>query len=83
MPQHFPWQRSSFCGSGDSCVHIARTWQKSSHCSEGEACVHISTGPATIHLTESADPTHSILTTTPSTFRTLIHALKEETPARV
>jgi hypothetical protein len=59
-------------------------WQKSSYCSEGEACVHISTGPATIHITESADPTQATLTTTPSSFRALLHVLKlDEEHARV
>lgn len=70
------WQKSSFCSEGNSCVHIARTWQKSSHCSEGASCVHISTASATIHLTESSDPTQATLTTTPSTFRALLHVLK-------
>ncbi|MFM9557915.1 DUF397 domain-containing protein [Streptomyces caniscabiei] len=52
-------------------------WQKSSFCSEGNSCVHISTGPpATIHITESADPTQATLTTTPSPFRALLDALK-------
>lgn len=77
MPQHTSWQKSSYCGAGDSCVHIARTWQKSSYCSEGASCVHISAGPpATIHITESADPTQAILTTTPEGFRALLHVLK-------
>jgi hypothetical protein len=51
-------------------------WQKSSYCSEGASCVHISTGPATIRMTESADPTRSTLTTTPTSFRALLDALK-------
>lgn len=52
-------------------------WQKSSYCQEGEACVHISAAtPATVHLTESADPTRTVLTTTPATFEALLNALK-------
>ena len=59
-------------------------WQKSSYCSEGASCVHISTGPATIHITESADPTQATLTTTPSSFRALLHVLKlDKEPTRV
>lgn len=60
-------------------------WQKSSYCSEGASCVHIGPGRATptIHITESADPTQAILTTTPSSFRALIHTLKEEKSLRV
>jgi hypothetical protein len=59
-------------------------WQKSSYCSEGEACVHISTGSATVHLTESADPTQATLTTTHASFRALLHALKlDKEPTRV
>ncbi|MFF7391440.1 DUF397 domain-containing protein [Streptomyces scabiei] len=59
-------------------------WQKSSYCSEGASCVYISTGPpTTIHLTESADPTQATLTTTPSSFRALLHALKlDKAPTR-
>ncbi|WP_079052354.1 DUF397 domain-containing protein [Streptomyces regalis] len=52
------------------------TWQKSSYCAQGEACVHISETPTAIHLTESADPTKTILSTTPSTFEALLNALK-------
>ncbi|GHE31375.1 DUF397 domain-containing protein [Streptomyces capitiformicae] len=70
------WQKSSYCSEGASCIHIAQTWQKSSHCSEGDSCVHISTGPATIHLTESADPTQAILNATPTAFDALLHVLK-------
>lgn len=57
-------------------------WQKSSYCSEGASCIHIATTPTprTIHLTESADPTGAILTTTPAAFRTLLTTLKADTP---
>ncbi|MFF3330472.1 DUF397 domain-containing protein [Streptomyces sp. NPDC002888] len=72
----YAWQKSSYCAQGESCVHVAATPQKSSYCQEGEACVHISAGPAAIRLTESADPTQAILTTTPATFSALLHALK-------
>ncbi|MFD9332010.1 DUF397 domain-containing protein [Streptomyces sp. NPDC060065] len=55
------------------------TWQKSSYCPEGNSCVHVAAGTAgTIHLTESSDPTESILTATPATFRTLLHTLKKD-----
>ncbi|MFI5794075.1 DUF397 domain-containing protein [Streptomyces sp. NPDC051677] len=52
-------------------------WQKSSYCQEGEACVHISAGPRSlaIHLTESADPSQTVLTTTPSAFAALLGSL--------
>ncbi|GGY96404.1 hypothetical protein GCM10010365_14230 [Streptomyces poonensis] len=73
------WQKSSYCGEGESCVHIARTWQKSAHCSEGEACVQVAATPhPTIHLTESADPTRTVLTTTPHAFHSLLRTLKKE-----
>lgn len=54
-------------------------WQKSSYCSEGNSCVHIATSRVTptIHISESADPAQAVLTTTPSSFRALIHTLKE------
>jgi hypothetical protein len=57
----YPWQRSSFCGEGDSCVHVGATTE-------------------TIHLTESSDPTRSILTATPAAFDSLLAVLKDETP---
>ncbi|MEU8971958.1 DUF397 domain-containing protein [Streptomyces monashensis] len=53
-------------------------WQKSSYCGEGESCIHIAATPDTIHLTESADPTGAVLTTTPAVFGTLIAALKKK-----
>ncbi|MET8113462.1 DUF397 domain-containing protein [Streptomyces prasinus] len=78
----FTWQKSSYCGDGDSCVHIAATtpavtnWQKSSYCPEGNSCVHVATTARSIHITESSDPSGAILTTTPDTFLTLVQALK-------
>ncbi|GAB2976613.1 hypothetical protein GCM10023080_046650 [Streptomyces pseudoechinosporeus] len=54
----------------------AYAWQKSSYCAQGESCVHISAAPQTIHLTESADPTHAILSATPTAFSALLHTLK-------
>jgi len=61
MLQHSSWQKSSYCGSGDSCIHVA-----------DEA--------ARIHLTESSDPTESILNATPTAFSALLHTLKKERP---
>ncbi|MEV0223427.1 DUF397 domain-containing protein [Streptomyces sp. NPDC050704] len=56
----------------------APIWQKSSYCPEGNSCIHIAANATgTLHLTESSDPTHSILGTTPHTFAALIHVLKE------
>ncbi|WP_328669659.1 DUF397 domain-containing protein [Streptomyces sp. NBC_00328] len=72
------WQKSSYCAQGEACLHIAATWQKSSHCQEGEACLHVavSTTAETVRLTESGDPAHSILSTTPAAFGALLRALK-------
>ncbi|MBL3668762.1 DUF397 domain-containing protein [Streptomyces sp. M2CJ-2] len=56
-------------------------WQKSSYCGEGESCIHVAatTAPrAAIHITESADPSGAILTTTPDDFLNLLQTLKEE-----
>ncbi|MFE9924397.1 DUF397 domain-containing protein [Streptomyces sp. NPDC005774] len=78
----FIWQKSSYCGEGDSCVHVATTapslinWQKSSYCPEGNSCVHVATTARSIHITESADPSGAILTTNPDRFLTLIQAIK-------
>ncbi|MER7179527.1 DUF397 domain-containing protein [Streptomyces hyaluromycini] len=51
-------------------------WQKSSYCSEGASCIHIAATPTAVHLTESADPTGAILTTTRAAFATLLATLK-------
>ncbi|MFD5815501.1 DUF397 domain-containing protein [Streptomyces sp. NPDC127038] len=53
-------------------------WQKSSYCQEGEACLHVAASGAaeTVHLTESADPDHSILSATPAAFGALLRAIK-------
>ncbi|WP_416982665.1 DUF397 domain-containing protein [Streptomyces sp. T028] len=74
-------QKSSYCQEGEACVHVATTSQRSSYCGQGESCVHISASPhpRTIHLTESADPAQTILTTTPSAFAALLLSL---TPGR-
>jgi hypothetical protein len=51
-------------------------WQKSSYCQEGDACVHISATPHSIHLTESADPARTTLSTDPVAFRALLDVVK-------
>ncbi|MFC9289715.1 DUF397 domain-containing protein [Streptomyces sp. NPDC057052] len=51
------------------------TWQKSSYCGQGESCVHIASSPAAIHLTESADPARTVLTTTPTAFAALLDSI--------
>lgn len=53
-------------------------WQKSTYCGEGESCVHVAATPGAVHLTESSDPTGSILTVTPTTFAALLTALKSD-----
>ncbi|MFF3204948.1 DUF397 domain-containing protein [Streptomyces sp. NPDC002962] len=64
----------------------APTWQKSSYCAQGESCVHISADPTpdpgVIHLTESADPSHSVLTTTRTAFAALLDAVSARRPGR-
>ncbi|EHN78831.1 hypothetical protein SMCF_1608 [Streptomyces coelicoflavus ZG0656] len=57
---------------------VEYTWQKSSFCGEGDSCVHVAATPGAVHLTESSDPTGSILTVTPTTFATLLTALKSD-----
>jgi hypothetical protein len=57
------WQKSSYCGEGESCIHVSADWQKSSHCQEGDACIHVSAdkqrstycgeGDACIHATST------------------------------
>ncbi|MGW1809515.1 DUF397 domain-containing protein [Streptomyces sp. NPDC002078] len=53
-------------------------WQKSSYCPEGNSCIHVAATPGTIHMTESADPSGAVLTTTPAAFGALLNALKRE-----
>ncbi|PWI09324.1 DUF397 domain-containing protein [Streptomyces sp. NWU339] len=54
------------------------SWQKSSYCGEGDSCVHVATTAQAIHITESADPSGAILTTTPGNFLSLLQVLKGE-----
>ncbi|MET9777326.1 DUF397 domain-containing protein [Streptomyces sp. NPDC006367] len=54
-------------------------WQKSSYCGEGESCVHVAATGSGVHLTETGDPTGSILTVTPAAFGALLTALKTGT----
>ncbi|MGW1626684.1 DUF397 domain-containing protein [Streptomyces sp. NPDC002172] len=56
----------------------ATPWLKSSYCGEGESCIHIAATPTAIHLTESADPTGAVLTTTRAAFATLLTTLKRQ-----
>ncbi|MFB7090743.1 DUF397 domain-containing protein [Streptomyces sp. NPDC056296] len=56
-----------------------RAWQKSSYCAQGDSCLHVSASATGIHLTESSDPTGSILTATPTAFGALLAALKSNT----
>ncbi|MFC7819870.1 DUF397 domain-containing protein [Streptomyces sp. NPDC057367] len=51
-------------------------WQRSSYCAQGDSCVHVATTPGAVHLTESSDPTDSILTLPPAAFGALLTALK-------
>ncbi|MET9406915.1 DUF397 domain-containing protein [Streptomyces sp. NPDC002935] len=55
-------------------------WQKSTYCQEGDACLHVAAGRVaeTVHLTESADPAHSILSTTPAAFGALLRVLRDD-----
>ncbi|MFC9424726.1 DUF397 domain-containing protein [Streptomyces sp. NPDC056987] len=53
-------------------------WQKSSYCAQGEACLSVAvTSGRAIQLTESSDPSHSILTTDPATWAGFLRSLKE------
>ena len=55
----------------------ATEWQKSSYCAQGDSCVHVAgTDDGHVHLTESSDPSGSILTTTPARFRALLDAVR-------
>lgn len=56
------WQKSSYCGEGESCIHVAAT----------------TAPRAAIHMTESADPSGAILTATPDDFLRLLQVLKGE-----
>lgn len=62
MLQRASWQKSSYCGSGDSCIHVAAP------------------DAARIHLTESSDPSESILGAAPTAFSAFLHTLKKESP---
>ncbi len=52
-------------------------WQKSSYCGEGDACLNVAANSdRKVKVTESGDPTGTILTTTPATWSVLLRALK-------
>ncbi|MEU1124197.1 DUF397 domain-containing protein [Streptomyces sp. NPDC005899] len=53
------------------------TWQTSSYCAQGEACIHIGTSKGSIVLTESGDPSGTILRTTPTALAALLRSVKE------
>jgi hypothetical protein len=52
------------------------TWQKSSYCAQGNSCVHVAASAGTVHITESSDPSRSILAANPRAFGALVHTLK-------
>ncbi|MFH8978375.1 DUF397 domain-containing protein [Streptomyces sp. NPDC017890] len=54
-------------------------WQRSSYCAQGDSCLHVSASATGIHLTESSDPTGSIVTVAPAAFASLLTALKSGT----
>jgi hypothetical protein len=57
-------------------------WLKSTYCGQGESCVHIAADPTgQVLLTESGDPTGTILTTTPPAFDALARTLKQQRPS--
>ncbi|WP_455357403.1 DUF397 domain-containing protein [Streptomyces sp. SYSU K217416] len=56
---------------------VTDNWQKSSYCGEGESCVHVAAVNGTVKLTESSDPSRSILRTDPATWSALLRAIKE------
>ncbi|MDX3231476.1 DUF397 domain-containing protein [Streptomyces sp. ME19-01-6] len=74
------WQKSSYCGEGNSCVNIARVpadWRKSSHSAEAANCLNIAAPtPDAIKIRESDDPDVT-LTATPATLGVFIRAAKE------
>ncbi|MGW0563078.1 DUF397 domain-containing protein [Streptomyces sp. NPDC003016] len=60
-------------------MHTAE-WQKSSFCGQGESCVHVAADDRTVLLTESADPAHAVLSTTPTAWKALIQSLAPGRP---
>jgi hypothetical protein len=64
------WFKSSFSSTNEpgDCVEVALDWFKSSYSDSGEAgdCVEIATTPATIHIRDSKNPEHGILTVSPT-----------------
>lgn len=50
MLQHTTWQKSSYCGSGDSCVHVTATTARIHVTESGDPRKAILTAtPATFH----------------------------------
>ncbi|MBT2489072.1 DUF397 domain-containing protein [Streptomyces sp. ISL-96] len=57
----------------------ALAWHKSSYCQSGDACLHAAAHEGNVLLTESADPAHAVLSTTPTAWKALLQIL---TPVR-
>ncbi|WP_369170396.1 DUF397 domain-containing protein [Streptomyces sp. R28] len=51
-----PWQKSSYCGEGESCVHVAATPTETIHLTE-------SSDPTGAILTATPATFHALLTT--------------------
>lgn len=55
----------------------AYNWKTSSYCAEGDSCLNVAAHHGWVKLTESSDPTRSILTTTQAAWSALLRTLKE------
>lgn len=72
------WRKSSYSGNqGGDCVEVALNWRKSSYSGNGPSCVEIADTSHHVHVRDTQNRSLGHLTFTPSTWTTLLSALRE------
>lgn len=66
------WFKSSYSDSGEpgDCVQVALDWFKSSYSDTNDIndCVEVAATPATVHVRDSKNPAHGILSVSSGTW---------------
>ena len=75
------WRKSSYSGNqGGDCVEVALNWHKSSYSgNQGGHCVEVADTSHHVHVRDTQNRPLGHLTFTPSTWTTLLSALREDT----
>ena len=73
------WSKSSYSGNRGDCVEVALNWRKSSYSgNQGGHCVEIADTSHHVHVRDTQNRSLGHLTFTPSTWTTLLSALRED-----